>query len=1153
MRRGRLACGAFALAALLGVPTQSSAALPKDVALDKKLGGRKGEPGSGAALDKQLRGTDTGRLKSPLPRRARDESEAAGIDDIEALAARYRAANEAMAHTVAQQLVIEASEGKKLLNESYERQIRDHEAKARKLRALAVRRYEDFLSLHPNDATWTPEIMFRLAELHFESASERLGRQEDAFEKELLAYQERLKEDENAQPPIGPKADYSQAIAMFRGVAVSFPRYRLGDAALYMMGTLLQDMESFDESRQSYLALACGNRFSPPVEGGGNLASDAEISGGSYAECVPWKKDSTYTAEAWLRIGEIHYDLDEFDLALQAYKPVTADPEGELYDEALIRMGWALYLKRSFADAALKFDEFIRYADTYKGQKKADGAVALRGLAVNYVAKTYIEPDWNGDGRDDRISPFARLDRDYRSRGKERHVPEIYAALGDLYAVDTDYKTAIGIWKTILARWPLTPAAPGIQLRVMDAYAMLQDKNGATAARDQLATNYVRGTKWFYANEDDTEVIEKALALAEDALVATAVDHHERAQELRADGQDTAAAAEYTIAATAYKAYLERFPDTPSSYEYRYSFAESLYYSDQFADAAKEYAEVRDSNLDDKLQEDAADGAVMAYERLLEEHGKAGTLILPAMPKQGAEGPFEEQAMPDLVVELQKAYDRFVVAVPASERVPVMMYLAGELAQKYYHFDEAQRRFEGVLDDHCNNNVAIKAGTAIIDSHIVREDLESAGKWTKTLLESGCGEGDAAMAFAGELKTIGNAVIFQEATLLYDAGEFEAAADRYVALVDQAPDDKHADSALNNAAVAYEKVGRFQSASQTYQRIYKSYPDSEFADDALLREGYNHSKFFAFDEAVKSYLVLAEDDHYKDSAHRTVSLRSVADLLDNLQDYKRSAQYYDRYASVTEDQAEAAKNSFRAAEVMQKTDDHRATVAAYKKFLTKYGEKPENSDKAVGATLRIGQAYAAMGKPREAKAQYLETVRLFEARKLKPGTEAADYPAEAQFLLAEFELDAVEKMKLTATGKRLQKQTKSLFDALVATAGAYNNVLPYLRIDWALAAMYRRGYAFEATAQRVREAPVPKVLRELSEPWFAYKDDVDKFANQAEGKAIGLYQETIKRGKEYNIANEWTRSARERLNIYMPDEFPLLRTPALELQLEDLR
>jgi hypothetical protein len=128
-----------------------------------------------------------------------------------------------------------------------------------------------------------------------------------------------------------------------------------------------------------------------------------------------------------------------------------------------------------------------------------------------------------------------------------------------------------------------------------------------------------------------------------------------------------------------------------------------------------------------------------------------------------------------------------------------------------------------------------------------------------------------------------------------------------------------------------------------------------------------------------------------------------------------------------------------------------------------------------------------------------------------------------------------------------------LFDRLIAASQAYDNVFPYRRIDWVLAAMYRRGSAFEETAIRVRDAPVPKQLKEYSEPWFAYKDEIDKFADQSEQKAIVLYTETVKRGKEFNIANRWTREARERLNVYMPEEFPLLRRPALDLQLEDRR
>lgn len=1140
----------------LGLAPGDAQALPKKASTKKKkkLKGRPGEPGSGVPLDKRISGGDPAKLAAPLPRRPRDEKEAAGMDEMEAFAGRYESAYESMAHTVGQELIVESAIGRHALEQNYEREIRDHEAKARKLRALAITRYIDFLELHPDDATWTPEILFRLAELYFETSSDRLARQEDAFQKELEAYQERLEKDPDAPPPESPNPDYADAIAVYRRVATEFPNYLYGDAALYMMATLSYEMEQFDESRQSYLALTCKNQFPPPAADGTNIISSKDWKKGGYADCQAIKEDSEYTAESWLRVGEIHYDFDELDPALEAYAKAADDPEDDLYDEALIRMAWTLYLKREFAESAKKFDEFVRYADAHKGEAKADGAVALRDDAVKYLAKAYVEDDWNGDGRKDAVWGYERLDRDYRSRGEERHVPEVYAALGDLLAEQTEFRDAIRIWEATITRWPLAAAAPKIQNRIMQAWNALQEPDKALAARDKLATNYLKGTPWFEANWDDPDAVEEALAMAEEALVATAVDHHARAQALRSAG-DPKATEEYLIAARAYEAYLERFPDTPTSYEYRYSFADALFYSGQYLPAAQQYAEVRDSNIDNKFQEDAALGAVTAYEAYIDEEKQAGRVAFPEMPKKGMEGPFDEPLdIPELARNLQESYDRFVGVLPDSEQAPTMAYLAGEISQRYLHFDDAERRFSRILDEHCDENVSINAGTAIVDGHIVRDDLEGAQKWTDTLLQKGCGEGDEAQKFAGELKSIGNAVRFQEAKLLYDAGEFEAAADRFVALVDQAPDDPNSDRALNNAAVAYETIGRFQSATKTYERIYTQYPDSEFADDALLRTGFNHSRFFEFDDAVKSYLVLADDQRYKESEHRQIALKNAANLLDNLQEYSQSAGMYQRYADQVEDPGEKADAIFRAAEVLSKTDDHKKTIAAYEQFIGQFGAEQAHAEKTVQAKLRIGQAFQAMGNRTKAEMYYRDTVATFDAKGLQPATDAADFPAEAQFLLAEYALADVMQARLKSTGsKALQKEAKQLFDRLIVASQAYDNVFPYRRIDWVLAAMYRRGSAFEETAIRVRDAPVPKQLKEYSEPWFAYKDEIDKFANQSEEKAIALYAETVKRGKEYNIANQWTRGARERLNIYMPEEYPLLRRPALDLQLEDRR
>ncbi len=1129
------------------VPTGARAALPGTTSP-----GRAGEPGSGLAPDKPLRATDPERLRAPLPKRPRNDREARGVAEMEELLGRYRGAHQDMADTMADLLAIGVEQGKRQLNARYERAIKNHRGKARKLRAAAVKRYEQFLQAHPNDPTWTPEIMFRLADLHFEASSDRLTRQEDAYERALEAYQLALEKDPNAEAPMGPVADYKESIALFREVVTRFPSYPFNDAALYMIGTLLFEEENFDQSRQAYLALACRNRYEPPDVAGTNLTAD-QFDPGNYQHCEAWKEGSRFAAEAWLRVGEVHYDLDELDAALEAYTQVANDPENDLYDEALIRLAWTQYLKRDFGAAADTFDMFVMYADAQLGKGAAEGAVQLRDDGVKYLAKTYVEEDWDGDGRRDPYTGVSRLDKDYAGRNDEPHVPEVYAALGDLYAFQTDFQSAIQIWELSLRRWPLAPAAPSMQLRVLQAYNMLQDQDGATRARDALATNFLRGTQWFYANEGNPDVIEDAQKLAEEALVATAIDHHQKAQVLKADG-DPGAKREYAIAAKAYAAYLERFPDTETSYEYRYWYADSLYYADQFIDAALQYAEVRDSNLDNRFQRDAAVGAVASWEDLIRQEETAGRMSVPDLPKKGSPGPFDQpKEIPNALLQLQAAYERFVDVNPDAEEVGTYMYLSGQVAQRYHHFDEAERRLGRVLEEHCDENVSINAAKTIIDGYVAREDLKKTQEWTEKLMEMKCGEGDESTKFAGELKSLKNAVRFQEATILYEAAEFEAAADRYVALVNEAPQDTNADRALNNAAVAYEKIGRYGSAVQTYKRIYTDYKDSEFADDALLRTGFNHIRFFEFDQAIKAYEVLAEDDQYKDSEFRETALWNAADLADNLRDYRHSATLYRKFAGMAADRDKAAEATFRAAEVTAKTGKKRATIRAFQDYLRRYGSVSEESARALEANLRIAHAYASMGKRKAASTGYTDVVGLFGARGLQPATEPADLAAEAQFQLAEYVMGDYLKVKLSSSGKRLEKETKDLLDQMVAAAKAYTEVVKYRRADWALAAVYRTGFAFEQTAIKLRAAPVPKKLKQYSEPWFAYKDIVDRAAQQFEAKAIGFYEQTLFRAKEYNIANEWTRAATERLNIYKPEEYPLLRPPALDLQLEDLR
>src|SRR6185503_9777105 len=109
-------------------------------------------------------------------------------------------------------------------------------------------------------------------------------------------------------------------------------------------------------------------------------------------------------------------------------------------------------------------------------------------------------------------------------------------------------------------------------------------------------------------------------------------------------------AKEYALAAEAYEKYLEQYPNSKNTYEYAYSYAETLYFSGRFADAAKAYERVRDSVLDNKYAEDAAFNTIKAYEKLLEIETQAGRYKEPPLPKVGeVKVPLTPVPVPEMV------------------------------------------------------------------------------------------------------------------------------------------------------------------------------------------------------------------------------------------------------------------------------------------------------------------------------------------------------------------------------------------------------------------------------------------------------------------------------------------------------------------------
>ena len=136
------------------------------------------------------------------------------------------------------QLLVEKKyeEKRSTLAGSYEKAIRDLETLERKERLDAIARFEEFLRRYPDDARYTPDVMFRLAELYYERSS-------DDHLLAMREYEERLKAMDpakNEEPPPEPQVDFSKSITIYRGLITKFPDYKLNDAAYYLLGYCLE-------------------------------------------------------------------------------------------------------------------------------------------------------------------------------------------------------------------------------------------------------------------------------------------------------------------------------------------------------------------------------------------------------------------------------------------------------------------------------------------------------------------------------------------------------------------------------------------------------------------------------------------------------------------------------------------------------------------------------------------------------------------------------------------------------------------------------------------------------------------------------------------------------------------------------------------------
>jgi TolA-binding protein len=1014
------------------------------------------------------------------------------------------------------QLIIERKyeEQRKAVVGSYNRAISEleEEENQRRLEAIAV--FEKFLAKYPDDASYTPGALWRLAELYYEKSKVDYSEEEDQFDSELAAFNR----GETKVEPLPPMPHFEGTISLLQRLIQGFPNYNLVDGAYYLLAYCLQEQGESDEAQASYVA---------------------------FIERFPKSK---FLPEIWTRLGESYFeDPDKLDKAIDAYLHVLAYPDSRMFDKALYKLAWTYYKVDRFQEAVERFDQLISWSDAGAEETAEEGELTrgeLRKEAMQYLSISFAEDDWEGSGVQNARAFFHKL-------GGRGYEGEFYRKVGEVYFVNAKYDKSIEAYRESIRRYPLDPDNPKLMGYIVDSYFRLQQPEQATKAQEELIKLFGPDSKWRKVNKDNPEALAAADKLAENALYTAAVRHHTLAQRFKEAERPEEARHEYDQAAKVYAAYLTQFPDTRDAYKLTFYLAECHYYSLDFKNAAVAYTKVRDSAAGTDLLAESANSVVLSYINLVKEAeagGQLGPLKVYTSKDRPKEMEIKEQPIPELRKRLIEACDVYVEKLPTDEQSGNMAFRAARIFYAYDHLEKARERFSAIVAESKDDDLVTSSINLIIESYLVTQDWGEVETWSRKLAalsrnpqqKKALKEFELGARFnkANQLMAAGKELL--EADKQENAQEkLDSAAEEFTRLVNDDPRGKTSDKALNNAALCYTWSNRPISAGRIYERIVKDYPRSEFADQALFLMAGSAETSYQFQRAIDNYLKLV--NNYKDSKFRADSLYNASVALEGDQQYLRAAKSYERYAKLFKDRPDAADNFFRAGVVLEKQKAWRKVIDLYGRFTRTYRRDPAQREKIVQAQMKIAEAWAKLDNDRKALKGYREALKLYHRYRLPEGGRAAEAAAKAKFLLIEVALEKYEDITFEVHPRKLKKTLDYKAVTLKKMEDKYKTIFDYKRVQWTLASYYRMGYLYENFANVLVNSPCPRGLNQ--EECDVYKAKLEDFAEAPIKKAVEAYQLTMEKSAAFKVVNDWTEKAYESLNRYEPLQFPLQKEP----------
>jgi cellulose synthase operon protein C len=1069
------------------------------------------------------------------------------------------------------------------LTKRYADRIAKAEAAKGKLHGDTIAKLEKFLVDHPNHQQFTPDAMFRLADLY-------LDRSDDEVE-ERLKEQEQLPPNPNAQPIM---ADYTPALELWEQILTRFPNYRQTASTMYLLAYYGKTKDE-RKSLTVFLALACANRFkwndtpsTPPTREQALKLVEAKQIRDPYADCQPYPDaEVELIRHAWVRgIADYHFTIPgELDEGIAAYlKVANGGQDSRLYAEALYKLAWSYYKRDKLEDSIRRFDDSVKLYDEVVAQGGTP-QLELRDESIQYIAVAFTDP-WEGETTSNPSKAFERAITFYKGRENESHVRDVWVAMGKAFTDLQAWDQAVDSYRIALGPpWELHPTNPVVHQEIVNVYELRGDKFAADNAAAELAIRYAcPGTAWCQANEKDRVAMENQRRIAERALYAAARNTHSAATQMRKDyeaaGRKDAAAKQeylsmYSKAVELYRTFIATYPESDYVYEFNYNIAEALYWSERYPEAIVAYTWVRDHrDLGTQFYIDAARSILQSYEaeadKLIAE-GKLAPLKIPTVAELKAlPQPMQPQPIPDFYRKMQVEYDNFQNIVNDPAAAPQQGTNAALISLAYLHIDDAITRFTKVMDKFCLNPAAVTAKEGILTIHLAQDNFDAIEAVNKKFIAAQCGDEKTRQDAIVQNRSLN----FSRANALYEDKNFIAAAEAFYRFYKTAPEaDKDRPVALYNAALSYKLGDRPKTAISLFKEFAdnpsKNFRDSSFYLDALRLQAATYQASYQYNEAIQTYLALYDTARkakqrglqppppLPGEKPRTLdeigldALYNAALAAELNRDFKKAIELYTRYQTVEKDRRKLDRALWSVANLHRQSGDVNAMEEAFDRWRRRYGADAGNEDDFVRTYYESSQLRKRKNQMPLARKAGQDTIDAWKRRGAVKGGAGAKMAGEWELTFAEEHYEKTwEPYELKKAAKTLAEQEaigKALTAQKTTAENKYKALDQYGVAELTMASIVRYGEIQYSYSTKLANAPIPIPVTKASDDIQArYQQQLDQNVQRYLDEAKAQWIRVVDLAKKGGISNRWSRLALENLGREFPQEFTVLRQEIVE-------